>query len=789
MKKILVGGLSAIIFVFALSISTAFAVGSNGSFEIGTDPGMYTTLIPGNINITDWTVDSGSVDYIGTYWNASDGSRSIDMNGLEAGSISQTFSTVVGATYDVTFDLSGNPDSRADQNDPYWSPSNKVVSVGATGASSQNFSFDTSVKGNSLSNMMWENDAYSFIATGTSTTLTFASQIPGAFGPALDNVLITETLPVVSASCPEGTTQSSSPLETVSVNSNLIGGASSANNLSSGQNYLFVSTGTWINTGKNVADPEYASVDNWVTHMDGYDISPYFLGAGEFDLQINSSFVDWGSYGSSHSYSYLYPGMGTAANFRVFDGDSNSGIAEPGWYGDNSGSLNVDIYSCDPNTPPPASSTIHIFKYINGVQATTENASGVNFPMYTSTYSAPFTLGPSGWTSGDIAYEASTSSMSIGSSYSANENLNTSLVGSSCDGVHQYSLVGYGVGDTLLAAQQATPNLEIPNFTNLQGDKYIIVRNTLCPPIQTIKVHILKYLDGAKADSVSANGYQFPMTATWQASNLNSGASASGNYVLGNNHGGAIDQYGADTSPMNVPADYTTSEITDSSSQVVSSLDQCAPGKYLLNGYRTSTVSFADAAGSSLLAVAPIFTGLTADQYVIVDNSKCPTTGTITGMKYNDLNRNGKLDPNEPGLQGWTIRLILDNDTNEDLETVVTTAETDKDGNYTFSNVAPGVYEVREIHKKGWKRTSKNPKDIVISAGSIVTGVNFGNAVKQKKEKEDTDKDDDRDEQSGHYHGNGGESNYENEQGKKNHEQENDSHNENNRDDRDKSER
>lgn len=188
-----------------LFFSTVFAVGINGSFETGTDPGSFATLNAGDTNITDWTVNSGSVDYIGSYWQASDGVRSVDLNGLEAGSISQTFSTVVGATYDVAFDLSGSPDGRPVE-DLLYSPSAKEVSVSANGALSQSFFYDTSVQGNSLADMKWASSTYSFVATTTSTTLRFASQIAGAFGPALDNVSITETLPPPAA-CENPVTQ------------------------------------------------------------------------------------------------------------------------------------------------------------------------------------------------------------------------------------------------------------------------------------------------------------------------------------------------------------------------------------------------------------------------------------------------------------------------------------------------------------------------------------------------------------------------------------------------------
>ncbi|MBI3342508.1 DUF642 domain-containing protein, partial [Candidatus Curtissbacteria bacterium] len=135
-KKFLIGS-TAGAFLFGSLAVAAFAVGTNGSFESGTDPGVFTTVNPGGTNITGWNVDSGNVDYIGTYWPASNGVRSVDMNGLTAGSISQSLTTVVGATYNVTFDLSGNPDSRP-VGDPLWSPSNKVLRV-STGAAFQDF--------------------------------------------------------------------------------------------------------------------------------------------------------------------------------------------------------------------------------------------------------------------------------------------------------------------------------------------------------------------------------------------------------------------------------------------------------------------------------------------------------------------------------------------------------------------------------------------------------------------------------------------------------------------------
>ena len=154
---------------------------NNGSFEIGQDPGgNFTALSPGATNITDWTV-IGPVDYVGGVWQASDGSRSVDLNELSAGEIQQTFNTIVGENYTVTFDLAGNPQG---------GPTLKSMTVLAAGASAD-FTFD--ISGKSTSNMGWETKTWMFTATGSTTTLSFISNNDGNAGPALDNVSVSET--------------------------------------------------------------------------------------------------------------------------------------------------------------------------------------------------------------------------------------------------------------------------------------------------------------------------------------------------------------------------------------------------------------------------------------------------------------------------------------------------------------------------------------------------------------------------------------------------------------------
>jgi choice-of-anchor C domain-containing protein len=97
-----------------------------------------------------------------------------------AGGVSQTFSTVAGTQYKVTFDMAGNYANL---------PTLKPMSVSADGQS-QEFTFD--VTGRSALNMGWTPMSWLFVADDSSATLQFLSlttTIQG-WGPALDNVSV-----------------------------------------------------------------------------------------------------------------------------------------------------------------------------------------------------------------------------------------------------------------------------------------------------------------------------------------------------------------------------------------------------------------------------------------------------------------------------------------------------------------------------------------------------------------------------------------------------------------------
>jgi uncharacterized repeat protein (TIGR01451 family) len=74
--------------------------------------------------------------------------------------------------------------------------------------------------------------------------------------------------------------------------------------------------------------------------------------------------------------------------------------------------------------------------------------------------------------------------------------------------------------------------------------------------------------------------------------------------------------------------------------------------------------------------------------------SSGPGTGTISGTVWYDLNHNGLPDIAESGRAGWTIRLLSAN-------TLVSTAVTGTNGQYSFPNLLPGIYTVQFIDGGG----------------------------------------------------------------------------------------
>jgi len=154
----------------------------NGSFEDGrSDVGAFTTLTAGDTtSITGWEVLPDGIDYIGSYWQASDGTRSLDLSALNSGGVMQTVGGFeLGKHYRITFDLSANPESGI-------RPKRVVVSATSGVATIYNYLNPS----NTVSDMQYVTYTYDFIATNVNQDVQFRSLENNAYGPVLDNVSI-----------------------------------------------------------------------------------------------------------------------------------------------------------------------------------------------------------------------------------------------------------------------------------------------------------------------------------------------------------------------------------------------------------------------------------------------------------------------------------------------------------------------------------------------------------------------------------------------------------------------
>jgi hypothetical protein len=98
---------------------------------------------------------------------------------------------------------------------------------------------------------------------------------------------------------------------------------------------------------------------------------------------------------------------------------------------------------------------------------------------------------------------------------------------------------------------------------------------------------------------------------------------------------------------------------------------------------------------------------------------------SICGFKFHDLNENGVLDKNEPGLENWTFTL-----TNNGEKEIIDYATTDEYGYFCFNDIPAGHYSIDEVLQEGWYNTTSTHQSIIIEESSEM--LYFGNA--QEKE-------------------------------------------------------
>ena len=168
------------IYAFALAPQLV----SNGGFESEPLATAGETRPAGNTTVTDWTIGGDSINHVrNDFWSPFDGGQSVDLAGDAAGTIEQSFSTVPGATYRLSYAFAANPQGSGASMDVFWDD-DAPIPHSAVGA------LDPAP--NTLS-PVWETNVVDVVASSATTTLRFANTAaaPGpGYGMALDDVSV-----------------------------------------------------------------------------------------------------------------------------------------------------------------------------------------------------------------------------------------------------------------------------------------------------------------------------------------------------------------------------------------------------------------------------------------------------------------------------------------------------------------------------------------------------------------------------------------------------------------------
>jgi len=182
----------------ALALAAAPSAGAaelltNGGFEdlgsaVAEGWGGYTYYAGGSVGLPGWTVDTGSVDVTtnASAWSpAYEGQNGLDINGWSAGAISQSFATILGEMYTVSFAYSRNAAGAPN-------PATATVSAGGSMlnvVAANDGSFGTP------NNFLWKTASFTFVGTGNTETITLAATVPGNGGVFFDDVSVSGAVP------------------------------------------------------------------------------------------------------------------------------------------------------------------------------------------------------------------------------------------------------------------------------------------------------------------------------------------------------------------------------------------------------------------------------------------------------------------------------------------------------------------------------------------------------------------------------------------------------------------
>lgn len=295
----------------------------------------------------NWNASSVDIFKLSDYTpGADDQNVIVDLNACSPGFIEQNFFTVVGQTYTVKFNLSGNPDGGL-------KPMNVSI-VNLTDNSnviSRDYTFDTTqiltrLAGQPLLKMeslLWEEKSFTFVSPATSLRIKFLSACStcGCFGPMIDNVVVCGQSPITPTP-----TQTPSVTPSRLLNTSIVVDAKSNIRLNPASGFNAVNTGIYIDSslgrslsitasgnigigvGQNNGPAGLSQYAGVFTNPDGSKVT---LNGGSLVGKIGAN----GNVFVIGASTTITPNVSGILYLGIFDGD--------GAYADNSGSFNVVV--------------------------------------------------------------------------------------------------------------------------------------------------------------------------------------------------------------------------------------------------------------------------------------------------------------------------------------------------------------------------------------------------------------------------------------------------------------
>jgi choice-of-anchor C domain-containing protein len=155
---------------------------TNGDFESPVTSQAWIHVANGTSGLPGWTTSGDGVELMHSYWQPAHGQQSVNLSSFGASEVAQQVETTSGASYLISWYISGNPQCTT--------PTTRVLHVIWNGNTVATPTFD--VSGHTFQSMGWTLQSTQVAASGATSTLAFlrAVSTDGSCGVAIDDVAL-----------------------------------------------------------------------------------------------------------------------------------------------------------------------------------------------------------------------------------------------------------------------------------------------------------------------------------------------------------------------------------------------------------------------------------------------------------------------------------------------------------------------------------------------------------------------------------------------------------------------